>query len=114
MADDVQKRVIQHAQEDLKAVGPEVATEPNRSWWEKAKDWFIDKFAPEVGDMLMHKAAQGAAEISQALNSQSNAYVPYGVGQAPLEVEGPAMSYQDILREASQRVGPKQDREMER
>jgi hypothetical protein len=42
----------------------------------------------EVGDMVVHKTAQGAAEISQALNSQSNAYVPYGVGQQPLEVEG--------------------------
>jgi arginine utilization protein RocB len=68
----------------------------------------------EVGDMVVHKTAQGAAEISQALNSQSNAYVPYGVGQQPLEVEGPQQSYQDVLREASQRGGQEQDLGMDR
>ena len=115
MAEDITRKVIQQAQEDLQAVGPAVAAEPRKGWWESAKDWFIDKFAPEVGDMLMHKTAQGAAEIAQALNSQSNAYVPYGVGQAPLEVEGPATNYQDLLREAQQRTVPKdQDKGLER
>jgi hypothetical protein len=67
----------------------------------KFTDYLKERVIPEVGDMLTHKTAQGAAEISQALNSQSNAYVPYGVGQAPLEVEGPQTSYQDMLRDAS-------------
>ena len=114
MAEDITRKVIQQAQEDLRNVGPEVAAEPQKGWWEKAKDWFIDKFAPEVGEMLMQKTAQGASEIAQALNSDANAYVPYGHAQQPLEVEGPAVSYQDMLREAQQRVGPEQDNVMER
>jgi hypothetical protein len=64
--------------------------------------------------MIDHRKAQGAAELSQALNSQSNAYVPYGAGQQPLEVEGPATIYQDMLRDASQRAGQDQDRGMDR
>jgi hypothetical protein len=57
---------------------------------------------------------RGAAELGQALNSQADAYVPYGAGQAPLEVEGPATSYQDMLREASQRATPDHGHEIER
>jgi len=114
MAEDMQKRVIQHAQEDLKRVGSDVGGPQERGWWEKMKDYFIDRIAPEVGDMLVHKTAQGAAELSQALNSQSNAYVPYGTGQRPLEVEGPQVSYQDMIREASQRGEPEHGREIER
>ncbi len=77
-------------------------------------DYLKERVGPEVGQMLDHKIAQGAAELAQALNSQSNAYVPYGVGQQPLTVEGPATSYQDTLREAAQRVGQEQDRGVER
>ena len=73
----------------------------------------MGRFWKEVGEMLEHKAAQGAAELSQALNSQSNAYVPYGTGQAPLEVEGPVMSYQDMLRDASVR-GQEHDQGIDR
>jgi len=113
MAND-QRKVVQHAQDDLKTVGPEVAAQPQKGWWEKAKDWFIDKFAPEVGEMLMQKTAQGAAEISQALNSGANAFVPYGAAQQPLEVEGPAMSYQDHLRQASERGVHGREKEQER
>ena len=72
----------------------------------------MSRFWKEVGQMVDQKIAQGAAELGQALNSTSNAYVPYGVGQAPLEVEGPATSYQDMLRETSQR--PEPDRGMDR
>lgn len=114
MAEDITRRVVEHAQDDLSSINPQVAAEPQHSWWEAAKDWFIDKFAPEVGDMLMQKAAQGAAELDQALNSQSNAYVPYGSPQQPLEVEGPQQSYVDMLREASERAAPEQDRGLER
>jgi len=53
--------------------------------------------------MFDQKIAQGAAEVSQALNSQADAYVPYGAAQKPLEVEGPAVSYQEMLKEAAQR-----------
>ena len=60
------------------------------------------------------KIAQGCAELGQALNSQADAYVPYGAGQQPLEVEGPATSYQDMLREAASRRRAGQEREMER
>jgi hypothetical protein len=115
MADDMQKRVIQHAQEDLGKVGPEVAAQPGRpGLGDRMKDHFIDRFVPEVGDMLSHKISQGAAELAQALNSQADGYVPYGTGQKPLEIEGPAMSYQDQLRDAAQRAGQEQDRGMDR
>lgn len=80
----------------------------------KAWDYIKDRVVPEIGDMIDHKVAQGAAEISQALYSQSNAYVPYGTGQQPLEVEGPMQSYQDMLRDAAQRGQQEQDREIER
>ena len=72
------------------------------------------RFVKEVGEMLDQKLAQGAAELSQALNSQSNAYTPYGAGQQPLTVEGPATSYQDMLRDASERAGQEQDRGIDR
>jgi arginine utilization protein RocB len=74
----------------------------------------VSRFWKETGDMLQQKTAQGAAELAQALNSQSNAYVPYGMGQQPLEVEGPSTSYTEMLREASQRAQPEQDRDLER
>ncbi len=76
-------------------------------------DYFKNRVFPEMGDMLAQKTAQGAAELSQALNSQSNAYVPYGTGQHPLEVEGPATSYQQMLREASERSGPEHGQSQE-
>ena len=71
------------------------------------------RFWKEVGQMLDQKIAQGAAEIGQALNSQADAYVPYGAGQQPLEIEGPATSYQDMLRDAS-REAPQQEQGIER
>ena len=46
----------------------------------------MSRFLKEVGQMLDHKIAQGAAELGQAINSQADAYVPYGAGQQPLEV----------------------------
>ncbi len=80
----------------------------------KFMDYLKERVGPEIGQMLEQKVAQGAAELSQALNSQSNAYVPYGVGQKPLEVEGPATSYQDMLRDASQGAGQEQERGIDR
>lgn len=71
------------------------------------------RFWKEIGQMLDHKIAQGAAELGQAINSSTDGYVPYGTGQAPLEVEGPTQSWQDQLRDASQR-GHEQQNEMER
>ena len=87
-------RVGSHVWERVKAIGPE------------AFETLTDKVIP-----------QGAAEISQALNSQSNAYVAYGAGQnADLSVGGPQQNYTDMIREASQRVEHGQERgpEMER
>jgi len=73
----------------------------------------MSRFWKEVGQMIDHKIAQGAAELGQAINSSADGYVPYGAGQAPLEVEGPVTSYQDMLREVAQRAGQDQN-EMER
>jgi hypothetical protein len=74
----------------------------------------VERFLKEVGQMLDHKMAQGAAELGQALNSQADGYVPYGAGQQPLEVEGPATSYQDMLREASRGAEPAHDQGIDR
>ena len=65
-------------------------------------------------ETAMRKTAQGAAEISQALYSQSNAYVPYGQGQHSISVDGPQMSHQDRLRSAAQRAGQSHSHGMER
>jgi hypothetical protein len=85
------RRIGSHLWERVKAIGPE------------AFETLTDKVIP-----------QGASEIAQAINSQSNAYVPYGAAQRPTEVQVPQTSYDDMLREASQRGGPEQSREMER
>jgi hypothetical protein len=88
-----------------------------RGFLGKMWDHFMERLGAlpsEVGDMVEHKIAQGAAELGQALNSQSNAYVPYGHGQSPLEVEGPQQSWQDQIREASERAMPDRSNEMER
>lgn len=79
-------------------------------------DYLKERVIPEVGQMLDHKIAQGAAELGQALNSQADGYVPYGAGQAPLTIEGPATSFQDRLREVSLPAEPEreQDRGMDR
>jgi hypothetical protein len=81
----------------------------------KFLDYLQERVIPEVGQMLDHKIAQGAAELGQALNSQADGYVPYGAGQAPLEVEGPATGYQEMLRESgSHGVGQDQGQDIER
>ena len=77
-----------------------------------AEGW--ERFKAEVGQMLDQKISQGAAELGQALNSSADGYVPYGMGQKPLEVEGPATSYQDALREAASREAPDQSPGMDR
>jgi hypothetical protein len=78
--------------------------------WERVK-----AIGPETFETLTDKVIpQGASEIAHAINSQSNAFVPYGAAQRPVEVESPQTSYTDMLREASQRGRPEQSREMER
>ena len=86
-----------------------------------AKNWLerigerLAEVPAEVAQTLTDKVIpQGAAELSQALNSQSNAYVPYGAAQRPLEVEGPQVNYQEMLREASSRETPEPERGIER
>jgi hypothetical protein len=68
----------------------------------------------EVDQTFWEKVGpQGASELAHALNSQSNAFVPYGHAQAPLDIEGSQSSYQATLRDASQRAGQEHDRGME-
>jgi hypothetical protein len=86
----------------------------NESLSSKFMDYLRERVAPEVGQMLDHKIAQGAAELGQAMNSSADGYVPYGAGQAPLEVEGPAVSFTETLRDASRDTGQDQDRGMDR
>jgi hypothetical protein len=79
-----------------------------------AERFDIGTIAKEVVDMGVQKTAQGAAEISQAHNIDADSYVPYGAAQAPLEVEGPTMSYQDMLRDAAQSADHEPDRGIDR
>jgi hypothetical protein len=114
----MQSRVIEHARDDLGATDDPrkamvAAGPPKQTLWDKVADHFIDRIVPEVGDMLMQKTAQGAAEMAQGLNGQSNFYVPYGSAQKPLEVEGPATAWANELHNASQR-GYGQEQQMER
>jgi hypothetical protein len=87
------------------------------SWGERLASFIGDRIAAmpaEVGQMLDNKIAQGAAELGQALNSQADGYVPYGVGQQPLEVEGPATGYAEMLKDASRGAEQEPDRGMDR
>ena len=47
----------------------------------------LENFGAEVGAELSRLGTQGAAELAQALFSDSNAYVPYGRGQYTPSVE---------------------------
>ena len=60
----------------------------------------LENFRAEVGAELSRLGTQGAAELAQALFSDSNAYVPYGRGQytptpevemgaQPIQIEAP-------------------------
>jgi len=59
------------------------------------------RFTREVDGEFDRKAVQGAAELGQALFSPSNAYVPYGQGQA-----------RNLNDEAAQKVDRSRGREM--
>ena len=113
------KAVVDHAHADLAEIGPlghfappETTDVDPRGLWDKAVDFMFDKFLPEVGDMLDHKIAQGAAELGQALNHDSTAYTPYGYGQQALEIEGPLQSYTDALHQSAEPESPDQDLKM--
>ncbi len=110
MAEDF-RDILKHGQADLSKVGPAIAAEPNPGFWERAKDHFIDRVVPEVGEMLSQKMAQGAAELSMALNGEASGYTPYGYAQKPLEVEGPQQSWQEHLRDMSRNAGHEQEME---
>jgi hypothetical protein len=56
--------------------------------WEHLKGRFgLGAIASELLDTTVQKVAQGGAEISQALNHQATAYVPYGAAQWPVTPE---------------------------
>jgi hypothetical protein len=73
----------------------------------------VSRFWDEVGEMVMQKTAQGAAEVSAFLNQGNAAYVPYGYAQQPLEVEGPQQSWQAQLNAAAARSTGQEANEME-
>ncbi len=88
------------------------------------KKSLLSRFGTELGaaisdiangaiDLMADKVIpQGAAELSQALNGQSNAYVPYGTAQQPLDVEGPQQSYQAMLRSYAERGAQEQGQDV--
>jgi hypothetical protein len=50
--------------------------ENKRGMLGKPWDYLKDRVAPEIGDMVVQKTAQGAAELGQAINSSADGYVP--------------------------------------
>lgn len=81
-----------------------------------AWEYMKDRVLPEIGQMAMQKTAQGAAEICQTLMGNADGhggpgYTPYGAAQAPLEIEGPQIDYQNVLHDASQRGGQEQEQD---
>jgi hypothetical protein len=86
-----------------------------KGWLQKAWDATKSFLSNTVySEAVMTKTAQGAAEMSQSLFSQSNAYVPYGAGQKPLEVEGPQQSHLDYMRDASNHGRDQDDKGLSR
>ncbi len=76
----------------------------------------IKAILPEIFATVTDKVIpQGAAELSQALYSQSNAYVPYGAGQRSVDVvepiQAPKQSYEAKVQTASKGVQPKEPRQ---
>jgi hypothetical protein len=91
-----------------------------KSWLDQLKAMVSERldigtFLKEAGQMLDHKITQGAAELAHGLLSNADghggsAYLPYGMNNKPVEIEGPSGTYQDMLRDASQAPAPEQDR----
>jgi len=66
----------------------------------------------EIRDVVYDKMGpQGAAELAKALNHEASGYVAYGPSQAPMPIDGPQQSYQEMLNEAAQHAGPEQEQE---
>ena len=74
-----QKAVIRHAQEDMKAIGPETAVAITEKFLGQVQGLDVRQIR-FLSEMLVQKTAQGRGG-NHALNRQANAYVPYGVGQ---------------------------------
>ena len=121
-ADDILD-VVDHAREDLSAIGPPgqfapaETLGPEPGFIEQAQDFFIDKLVPEVGDMLGRQWDMGASEFAKFLYGQADGFVLYGPALEPIEpieIESPEESFDDILREASKRSAPDREQEFER
>ncbi len=117
MGNDEFLAMLNHAREDLGAVEQPLAAwvtaEPQQaSGWDAAKDWFIDKFVPEVGDMLAQKWQEGANEIAKALYGQADGFVLYG--HQTLQPTESVTEFDAMLYEASLRPVAEQQHEMER
>lgn len=54
---------------------------------------------PESGSTMDRVVTQGAAELASALFGGSDAYVAYGEGQKPIEVEAPQVEAAQIQQE---------------
>jgi len=92
----------------------------DKNWLQRAASFIGERLSAipgEISQTFWDKSGpQGSSELAQALNSHSNAFVPYGHAQQPLEVEGPAMDYQSRLNQHIAQNPPQQepDQGMER
>lgn len=119
-ADDI-LGIVEHAREDLSAIGipgqfsPAETLGPEPGFLERAEDFVIDKLLPEIGDMLGRQWDMGASEISKALFGQADGFVLYGPALEPIEpVEMAEQSFDDVIRDASERSAPDREQGLER
>lgn len=119
-ADDI-LGIVEHAREDLSAIGipgqfsPAETLGPEPGFLERTEDFLIDKFLPEVGNMLVREWNLGASEISKALFGESDAAVLYGPALVPIQpVEMAEQSFDDMIRDASERSAPDREQGLER
>ena len=103
--------VVKHAQADLSAM-PEIVGPVEPGFMDKAADWLIDKFVPEVWEGIEHEVSLGASELAKALLGKEDPFVLYGPSLEPIETFD--LSYDQMLNEAMQAQAQDQDMELER
>lgn len=110
--------VVEHAQGDMiEPIGrfaPAETLGPEPSFRDKATDFFLDKFFPEVGKMIAHEWDMGATEIAKALFGQEDGFVLYGPSLAPIkpvEMQDASQLYSQTMNEAMDRSFPQEELE---